>query len=158
MSRGRTLQDIRLMKFEDLLGRQRRRELSQAEAASLLGVGERTFRLWRNRHEEEGPGGLRDRRIGKPSPRRSEAETIEWMPRLYRIRFADFTVKHFHEHLLLGGKYKLGYTTTKVYLHVLAELVFQGSDADERHADKVATCSYFGNSTGMVRQHPYLTG
>jgi transposase len=116
MGRARTLQDIRIMRFEDLLWRQERGELSQMEAASLLGVSERTFRRWRDRHEEEGSAGLRDRRIGKPSGRRAEAAEIERMLRLYRADYADFTVKHFHEHLAKRTDYKLSYTTTKIYL------------------------------------------
>jgi transposase len=35
------------------------------EAAELLGVGERTFRRWRGRYEEDGEAGLLDRRLGK---------------------------------------------------------------------------------------------
>lgn len=116
MGRASTLQDIRIMRFEDLLWRQERGELSQLEAASLLGVSERTFRRWRDRHEEEGPAGLRDRRIGKPSGRRAEAAEIERMLKLYRADYADFTVKHFHEHLTKRTDYKLSYTTTKIYL------------------------------------------
>ena len=37
----------------------------QVEAAALLGVGERTFRRWCRRCEDEGEPGLLDRRIGK---------------------------------------------------------------------------------------------
>ena len=116
MGRARTLQDIRIMRFEDLLWRQERGELNELEAASLLGVSERTFRRWRDRHEGEGSAGLRDRRIGKPSGRRAEAAEIERMLKLYRADYADFTVKHFHEHLTKRTDYKLSYTTTKIYL------------------------------------------
>jgi len=35
---------------------------------------------------------------------------------LYRERYADFTVKHFHEQLVKRHNYKLGYTVTKVHL------------------------------------------
>ena len=34
------------------------------------------FRRWRDRLREEGPEGLRDRRIGKPSSRRAAAAEI----------------------------------------------------------------------------------
>jgi len=71
MGPARTLQDIRIMRFEDLLWRQERGAPSQLEAASLLGVSERTIRRWRDRHGEEGSAGLRDRRIDKPSPRQA---------------------------------------------------------------------------------------
>ena len=55
------------MRFEGLLERHERGELSQEEAAEMLGVSERTFRRWRDRLRDEGPEGLRDRRIGKPA-------------------------------------------------------------------------------------------
>jgi len=40
--------------------------VSQAEAAELLGIGERTFRRWRQRFEDEGEAGLLDRRLVRP--------------------------------------------------------------------------------------------
>ena len=51
------------MKFEAVLGRCRRHELSQVEAAEILGITERTFRRWHRRHEEEGLDGLLDRYV-----------------------------------------------------------------------------------------------
>ena len=70
MRRTELLQGLRSMKFEKLLERWHRRELSQAEAAEALGMSERSFRRWHTRWLEEGEAGLRDRRIGQPSPRR----------------------------------------------------------------------------------------
>jgi hypothetical protein len=46
------------MRFEGLLERHERGELSQGEAAEMLGVSERTFRRWRNRLRDEGLTGL----------------------------------------------------------------------------------------------------
>ena len=37
------------MRFEELLERQERGELSQLEASAMLGMSERTFRRWRDR-------------------------------------------------------------------------------------------------------------
>ena len=93
-----------------------RRELSQMEAAELLGMSERTFRRWTRRFEEEGEDGLLDRRLGRRSGRAvpdAEAEEVE---RLYRERYAGFTAKHFHEHLVRGHGFRWGYTWTKTYL------------------------------------------
>ena len=42
------VQGLRLMKFEEVYGRTHRGGLSQAEAAEVLGVSERTFRRWRD--------------------------------------------------------------------------------------------------------------
>ena len=116
MGRAEVLQGVREMRFEGLLERQERGELSQIEAAEMLGVSERTFRRWRDRLHEEGAEGLRDRRIGKPSSRRAVAEEILRMLGLYQERYEGFTVKHFHEQLAKRHHYKLGYTVTRLSL------------------------------------------
>lgn len=117
MRRTSVLQEVRLMRFETLLDRHERGDLSQVEAAELLGVGERTFRRWRERYVEEGREGLIDRRMGRPSGKRApEAELIRMLG-LYRTHYEGFTVKHFHEQLQKRHDYKLGYTVTKLRLH-----------------------------------------
>lgn len=117
MGRARTLQEIRMMRFEALLDRHERGALSQAEAAEMLGMSERTFRRHRDRFREEGSEGLRDRRLGKPSSRRAAVEEIQRMLGLYREEYADFTVKHFHEQLVKRHNYRLCYTVTRLALH-----------------------------------------
>jgi len=104
------------MRFTDLLGRSERSELSQMEAAEILGVSERTFRRWRDRHRDAGESGLADRRLA-PSLRRAPASEIERMLGLYRDIYRGFTVKHFHEQLGRRHNYTLGYTVTKLHLH-----------------------------------------
>jgi transposase len=116
MGRAGVLQEVRQMRFESLLDRHERGELSQVEAAEMLGITERTFRRWRDRLRDEGSTGLLDRRIGKPSSRRAAAEEILRMLGLYREVYADFTVKHFHEQLVKRHHYKLGYTVTRLSL------------------------------------------
>jgi transposase len=105
------------MRFEGLLERWEGGEIDQAAAAEMLGVSERTFRRWRDRHAEEGAAGLLDRRIGKPSGRRASEAELRRMLGLYESRYAGFTVKHFHEQLQKRHGYKLGYTVTKLSLH-----------------------------------------
>ena len=104
------------MRFEDVLDRSQRSGLSHMEAAELLGISERTFRRWRDRHREFGLQGLADGRLG-PSPRRASVSEIERMLGLYRDLYRGFTVKHFHEQLLKRHNYGLGYTVTKLHLH-----------------------------------------
>src|SRR6516162_9261160 len=116
MGRAEVLQGVRQMRFEGLLERHERGELSQEEAAEMLGVSEWTFGRWRDRLRDEGPQGLRDRRIGKPSSRRAAAEEILRMLGLYQERYEGFTVKHFHEQLQKRHHYKLGYTVTRLAL------------------------------------------
>jgi transposase len=117
MRRTEVLQGVREMRFEGLLDRHERGELNQEEAAEMLGISERTFRRWRDRLRDEGPVGLRDRRIGKPSSRRAAVEEIQRMLGLYEERYGGFTVKHFHEQLVKRHDYKLGYTVTRLALH-----------------------------------------
>jgi transposase len=105
------------MRFVGLLDRHERGELSQIEAAEMLGISERSFRRWRDRLRDEGPPGLADRRLGKLSGRRAGIAEIARMLELYRGSYADFTVKHFHEQLVKRHGYQLGYTVTKVHLH-----------------------------------------
>src|SRR3954463_12055540 len=116
MDRARIHEGIRRMRFTDVLGRSERSELSQMEAAELLGISERTFRRWRDRHREHGLEGLSDRRLA-PSLRRAPVAEIERMLGLYRDIYRGFTVKHFHEQLVKRHNYVLGYTVTKLHLH-----------------------------------------
>lgn len=116
MDRARLHEGIRRMRFTDVLDRSERSELSQMEAAELLGVSERTFRRWRDRHRDTGLEGLTDRRL-TPSLRRAPAAEIERMLGLYRDLYRGFTIKHFHEQLSKRHNYVLGYTVTKLHLH-----------------------------------------
>ena len=61
MRRTEAHQGVRMIKFSSILSRYEAAEFSQAEAAELLGIGERTFRRWRQRFEDEGEAGLLDR-------------------------------------------------------------------------------------------------
>jgi transposase len=105
------------MRFSNLLDRTTAKELTQATAAELLGINVRTFQRWAQRYEAEGDDGLVDRRISRRSPRRAPEEELERMLGLYRDKYADFTVKHFHEQLQKRHGYVLGYTVTKLALH-----------------------------------------
>jgi transposase len=116
MRRTEQRQGLRMLKLRDVLGRWEAAELSQLEAAELLGMSERTFRRWSRRFEEEGEEGLMDRRLGRRSGRAVPGEEAEEVERLYRERYAGFTAKHFHEHLVGRHGFRWGYTWTKTYL------------------------------------------
>jgi transposase len=117
MRRTEVLQGLREMKFAAIAGRWERHELSQIEAAEILGVTERTFRRWYRRYEEEGIDGLADRRLGKPSPKRVSAEWEDRLEQLYRERYWGFNAKHFWEHLVKDHGFPFSYTWAKSYLH-----------------------------------------
>jgi transposase len=116
MRRTEVLQGLRRMKFEDVYGRWQQRRLSQAEAAEILGMSERTFRRWRERYEGEGAAGLLDRRLGRASARRAPVDQVHAVLTLYRERYRGFSAKHFHDKLRQRHGFALGYTWTKLRL------------------------------------------
>lgn len=116
MRRARVLWEAYVTRFEAALERYRLHRLSADEAGEMLGISGRQFRRLRCRYEEEGADGLRDRRLGRVSPRRVPESELERMRRLYREDYADFTVKHFHEALRDRHGYRLGYTVTRLAL------------------------------------------
>ena len=63
-----------------------------------------------------GAAGLVDRRMGKPSPRRAAVDELQRMLRLYHEHYAGFAIRHFHDTLRRRHGYKLGYTTTRLWL------------------------------------------
>ena len=117
MRRTEAHQGVRMIKFSSILSRYEAAEFSQAEAAELLGIGERTFRRWRQRFEDEGEAGLLDRRLGKASGKRVPSDRSEEVEALYRTRYTGFTAKHFHEHLVKEHNFSWGYTWTKTFLY-----------------------------------------
>src|SRR5260221_13477164 len=110
MDRTHVHEGVRQMRFEGLLDRHERGELSQMEAAEMLGISERSFRRWRDRLREDGPSGLSDRRLGKPSGRRAGVAGIAAVLGAFKGSYAGFTGKHFHEPLGERDGLKLGYT------------------------------------------------
>lgn len=116
MRRTEVLQGLRRMRFEDIYGRWQRRQLSQAEAAEILGMSERTFRRWRDRYDADGLEGLLDRRLGKASSRRVPVDQIDQVLTLYRERYGGFTAQHFHDKLRPQHGFHWGYTWTKLRL------------------------------------------
>ena len=111
------LWEVFVLRFEEALERYRKRRLTAEEAGEILGMSGRHFRRLLLRYEEDGPEGLRDRRLGKVSPRRAPLAELTRMQILYQERYRDFTVKHFHEQLVKRHNYKLSYTVTRLALH-----------------------------------------
>jgi hypothetical protein len=117
MRRASALWEVFVLRFEEALERYRKRRLTAEKAGEILGMSGRHFRRLLLRYEEDGPEGLRDRRLGKVSPRRAPLAELTRMQILYQERYRDFTVKHFHEQLVKRHNYKLSYTVTRLALH-----------------------------------------
>ncbi len=116
MRQTEMLQGLRLMKFAEVLDRTRSRKLSQLEAASVLGVSERTFRRWRDRFEADGAEGLYDRRLAGVSARRVPVDTVMAVLELFDTRYWDFTAKHFHEKLVEEHGFTRSYNWVRLTL------------------------------------------
>jgi|HubBroStandDraft_6_1064221.scaffolds.fasta_scaffold156462_1 transposase len=135
MRRTAARQGVRMLKFMDVFGRWEASELSQLEASELLGMGERTFRRWCRRYEEEGDAGLLDRRIGKVSGKRVPVDRCEAVETLYRTRYQGFTARHFHEHLVRDHRFAWSYSWTKAFLqsrNLLAKAPRRGAHRRKR--------------------------
>ena len=92
MRRASALWEVFVLRFEEALERYRKRRLTADEAGEVLGMSGRNFRRLIVRYEEDGEDGLRDRRLGRPSPRRAPAAELSRMQSLYQERYRDFTV------------------------------------------------------------------
>ncbi len=96
MNRTELREEIKKMRFEEAYGSWRSRELTQEQAARLLGVSVRTFRRYISRYEEEGLEGLFDRRLNRPSHRKASEVEIKQLEDLYKNRYEGFNVRHFY--------------------------------------------------------------
>lgn len=84
------------MRFEEAYERWNVGRLTQAEAAQLLGMCERTFRRYVVRYEAEGLDGLIDQRLEQVSRRRVPADEVLAVTEQYRQRHLGWNVRHFH--------------------------------------------------------------
>ena len=98
------------MKLQDVLLKAMAKKITWWEAAEIIGVTDRTMRRWRERLEEHGYAGLADGRKGNPSFRRVPLKTCEEVLRLYREKYFDLSMRHFHEKLQEAHGIELSYT------------------------------------------------
>lgn len=122
MNQTDMLQGIRIMKFEEIYGRTRAGSLCQAEAASILGMSERTFRRWRDRFDAEGPDGLYDRRLGQAASNRVPVDEIEAVLTLFDTQYWDFTARHFYEKLVAKHEFKRSYNWVRLTLQAYSRI------------------------------------
>src|SRR5947209_8108935 len=89
----------RAMKVQEVILRAMAKKITWWQAAEIIGISDRHMRRWRERYEEFGYDGLFDRRRGKPAPKRVPLALGEQVLGLYRDRYHDLNVRHFHEKL-----------------------------------------------------------
>ena len=96
MKPTKLLQEIRKMRSEEAYEGWNAGCLTQAEAARILGVCERSFRRYMGRYEEERLDGLIDRQLEQASNRQAPADEAMALTNEYRRRYTGWNVKHFH--------------------------------------------------------------
>jgi transposase len=106
----------RMMKIQEVILKAMAGKLKWWEAAEIIGVTDRTMRRWRERYQEHGYSGLWDHRKRSPSPKRIKVEVLEQVLQLYREKYFDFNVQHFHEKLQEEHGIQLSYTWVKTAL------------------------------------------
>lgn len=103
MRRTEMLQEVRIMRFEEVYEGWKGKRLSQEEAARILGICERSFRRYRERYEAEGMAGLIDRRLGQVSHRRAPVDEVMAVEAQYREGYGGWNVRHFHRFYQRAG-------------------------------------------------------
>jgi len=106
----------RMMKIQEVILKAMAGKLKWWEAAEIIGVTDRTMRRWRERYQEHGYSGLWDYRKRSPSPKRIPVEVLEKVLQLYREKYYDLNVQHFHEKLQAEHGIQQSYTWVKTAL------------------------------------------
>ena len=101
------------MTLQDVILKARAKKITWMAAAEIAGISDRTMRRIKDRYEEFGYDGLFDRRRGKPSTLRIPMKTAEQVLALYRDKYFDFSVLHFHEKLRKEHEIQVSYTWVK---------------------------------------------
>ena len=103
----------RAMKVQEVILRALAKKITWWQAAEIIGISDRQMRRWRARYEEFGFRGLFDRRRGKPSPKRVSVAVVAKVLGLYREKYFDLNVRHFHEKLQEEHQVAISYSWAK---------------------------------------------
>jgi len=103
----------RMMKLQDVILKAMAKKISWLAAAEIAGVSDRTMRRLRQRYQEFGYTGLFDQRRGRRSIHRIPMQTAELVLGLYRERYFDLSVRHFHEKLAEEHDLEISYSWVK---------------------------------------------
>jgi len=103
----------RAMKVQEVIMRAMAKQITWWQAAEILGVTPRTIRRMKRNWKRAGFDGLYDHRHHRPSPKRVPVKTVEKVLELYRDKYSDFNVRHFHEKLREEHGIHYSYTWVK---------------------------------------------
>ena len=156
MRRTELRQEIRKMRFEEAYERWNVGRLTQAEAAHVLGMCERSFRRYVVRYEAEGLDGLIDRRLEQVSGRQAPVDEVLAVTERYRQRHLGWNVRHFHSWYRREGGQR-SYTWVKQRLQA-AGLVAKGKakGAHRRKRERMALPGMMIHQDGS--RHEWVPG
>ena len=103
----------RAMKVQEVIMRAMAKQITWWQAAEILGVSTRTMRRMKRNWKKAGFDGLYDHRWRRPSPKRVPVKELEQVLELYREKYSDFNVRHFHEKLAEEHDIHYSYTWVK---------------------------------------------
>ena len=106
----------RAMKIQEVILRAIAKKITWWQAAEILGFSDRHLRRIRERYEQFGYESFFDRRRSQPSPKRVPFAQVEKVLALYREKYFDLNIRHFHEKLLEQHEIDLSYTWVKTVL------------------------------------------
>lgn len=106
----------RAMKAQEVILRAISKQINWFAAAQILRISPRQLRRLYYRYRQYGYDGLYDRRTGQPSPRCVPLALAEQVLGLYREKYSDCSVRHFHEKLREEHGIELSYTWVKLAL------------------------------------------
>src|ERR1043166_6965475 len=103
----------RMRKLQDGILKAMAKRRTWIQAAEIAGMSVRNMQRKRQSYQDHGYDGLFDQRRGKRSIHRVPMATAERVLALYRDKYPDFNVRHFHEKLQETEGIQLSYSWVK---------------------------------------------
>jgi len=104
------------MKVQEVILRVLSKQITFWQAAHIARLSPRQLRRWFQRYRRLGMEGLYDRRTSRASAKRVPLAVVEQVLCLYREKYFDFSVRHFHEKLREEHGITYSYTWVKLLL------------------------------------------
>lgn len=112
----RVWREARAMTRREVITKAIAKQLSWVQAAAILGISARHMRRVRRKVEGWGMSAVMDQRGGRPRRKRIKAGTIELLCRLKRDVYADFSLRHFYEHVTEQHGVRVSYNWLRLML------------------------------------------
>jgi transposase len=108
--------EARAMTRREVITKAITKQLSWVQASEILGISVRHMRRLRRKVEGWGMSAVMDQRGGRPRRKRIKAGTIELLCRLKPDVYADFSLRHFYEHVTEKHGVKVSYNWLRLML------------------------------------------